>query len=283
MQATEEYALKQFLDNRILLYNTPAFIAADPISIPHRFSKKQDIEIAGFFAATLAWGNRTTIINNCSRLLAWMNNSPHEFVLNHQPEDRKPMLDFAHRTFNATDLLYFIETLQRHYRRHDSLEDAFNLTPGPSPQAERGEGPERRWRQEYVPKYSVAQLKQFEFARMNRKAATDAEDLLWQNLRGNKLEAFKFRRQHPIDSFVTDFVCLEKRLIVEVDGGYHATSEQQEYDKYRTGKLRELGFEELRFSNEEVLTNISLVLATIRKYIAAPVSAVKEKRSKAVS
>ena len=113
------------LDERVLLYNTPAFIAADPISIPHRFEKAQDIEIAGLFAATLAWGNRTTIINNCNRLMSWMDNSPHDFILNHQLEDLKPMLGFAHRTFNATDLLYFIETLQRHYKQYSTLEDAF--------------------------------------------------------------------------------------------------------------------------------------------------------------
>ncbi len=133
MSTTDEQALKQFLDNRILLYNTPAFISADPISIPHRFSKKQDIEIAGFFAATLAWGNRTTIINNCMRLMAWMDGAPYDFILNHQPEDLKPMLGFAHRTFNATDLLYFFETLQRHYQQHDSLEDAFTIGFSQSP------------------------------------------------------------------------------------------------------------------------------------------------------
>ena len=118
-------ALKRLLDDRAALYNTPAFIPADPVSIPHRFSKKQDIEIAGFFAATLAWGIRTTIINNCSRLMSWMDNAPHDFILHHQPEELKKMLGFVHRTFNATDLLYFIETLQRHYQYHDSLEDAF--------------------------------------------------------------------------------------------------------------------------------------------------------------
>lgn len=125
LKPADEEALRAWLDEKIQLYNTPAFIATDPISIPHRFSRKQDIEIAGFFAATLAWGNRTSIINNCTRLMSWMDNAPHEFILNHQPEDLKPMLGFAHRTFNATDLLYFIETLQRHYSAYDSLEDAF--------------------------------------------------------------------------------------------------------------------------------------------------------------
>jgi uncharacterized protein (TIGR02757 family) len=125
LKPADEDALRGLLDEKILLYNTPAFIATDPVTIPHRFSNKQDIEIAGFFAATLAWGNRTSIINNCTRLLGWMDNAPHDFILNHRPEDLKPMLRFAHRTFNATDLLYFIETLQRHYLAHDSLEDAF--------------------------------------------------------------------------------------------------------------------------------------------------------------
>jgi uncharacterized protein (TIGR02757 family) len=125
MKLSEEQALKALLDERVLLYNTPAFIPADPISVPHRFTKHQDIEIAGLFAATLAWGNRTTIINNCTKLMGWMDNSPHEFIIDHKPEDLKPMLGFVHRTFNATDLLYFIEVLQRHYRSHNSLEDAF--------------------------------------------------------------------------------------------------------------------------------------------------------------
>jgi uncharacterized protein (TIGR02757 family) len=125
MKQKDEQALRKLLDERVALYDTPAFIPADPISIPHRFSKKQDIEIAGFFAATLAWGIRTTIINNCTRLMQWMDGAPHDFILHHQPEDLKKMLGFAHRTFNATDLLYFIETLQRHYQQYSSLEDAF--------------------------------------------------------------------------------------------------------------------------------------------------------------
>jgi uncharacterized protein (TIGR02757 family) len=117
--------LKALLDEKVRQYNTPGFIKKDPVSIPHRFSKPQDIEIAGLFAAVLAWGNRTAIINNCNRLMAWMDEAPHQFVLRHQPEDLKPMLQFAHRTFNATDLLYFISFLQYHYQRHDSLEAAF--------------------------------------------------------------------------------------------------------------------------------------------------------------
>ena len=117
--------LKSLLDEKVRLYNQPSFIIGDPVCIPHSFSKKQDQEISGLFAAVLAWGNRTTIINNCKRLMQWMDNAPHDFILHHKDADLKPMLGFAHRTFNATDLLYFISFLQYHYQRHATLEDAF--------------------------------------------------------------------------------------------------------------------------------------------------------------
>lgn len=117
--------LKRLLDEKARLYNQPSFIDRDPISIPHSFSKKQDIEISGLFAAVLAWGNRTSIINNCKRLMMWMNEAPHDFILHHKDTDLKKMLGFAHRTFNTTDLLYFIAFLQYHYQQHDTLEDAF--------------------------------------------------------------------------------------------------------------------------------------------------------------
>lgn len=117
--------LKKLLDEKVALYNQPAFIEKDPVSIPHSFTKKQDIEISGLFAAVLAWGNRTAIINSCKKLMQWMDNEPYDFILNHQETDLKPFLHFAHRTFNATDALYFIHFLQWHYRQSDSLEDAF--------------------------------------------------------------------------------------------------------------------------------------------------------------
>jgi len=118
-------AIRLFLDQKILQYNQPSFIPKDPVSIPHLFTRKQDIEIAGLFAAVLAWGNRTSIINNCNRLLDWMGHAPYQFVLQHQDTDLKPFLSFAHRTYNATDLLYFFQFLQVHYSKHDSLEAAF--------------------------------------------------------------------------------------------------------------------------------------------------------------
>lgn len=117
--------LTNYLNEKVNLYNRPSFIENDPVCIPHLFSKVQDIEIAGFFAATLAWGNRTTIINNCRKLMNWMGNTPHEFVLHHTDNDLKIMLKFVHRTFNATDLYYFIEVLRQHYSHYGSLEDAF--------------------------------------------------------------------------------------------------------------------------------------------------------------
>ncbi|WP_162418949.1 TIGR02757 family protein [Cyclobacterium roseum] len=120
--------LKRFLEEKVSLYNRPDFIEDDPISVPHRFAKKQDIEISGFFAATLAWGQRKTIINKSLELMAMMDNCPHDFLCHHTPSDLKPFLKFKHRTFNDLDTLYFIDFLSRHYRQHESLETAF--TPG---------------------------------------------------------------------------------------------------------------------------------------------------------
>jgi uncharacterized protein (TIGR02757 family) len=117
--------LKSFLDRKVKEYNKPSFIKDDPVSVPHLFTKKQDIEIAGFFAATFAWGIRTTIINKCIELMRLMDNSPHDFIVNHKEKDRRRFESFCHRTFNATDLLYFISFLQQHYKKHDSLESAF--------------------------------------------------------------------------------------------------------------------------------------------------------------
>src|SRR6478672_4431618 len=125
-------ALRIFLDKKVDEYDQPFFIAADPVYIPHMFSKKQDIEIAGFFAAMFAWGNRTTIINKSKELMQLMDNAPHEFVLHHTETDLRRMLDFKHRTFNATDLLYFIEFFRMHYRQYDSLEDAFTKDIAPA-------------------------------------------------------------------------------------------------------------------------------------------------------
>ena len=118
-------ALQRFLDRKVVEYDRPSFIADDPISIPHSFVARQDIEIAGFFAAVFSWGNRTTIIRKSTELMQLMDNAPHHFILRHTDRQVRKMLAFKHRTFNPTDLLYFIEFFRHHYRRYDSLEDAF--------------------------------------------------------------------------------------------------------------------------------------------------------------
>jgi uncharacterized protein (TIGR02757 family) len=122
----KEKDLKAFLDKKVDLYNQPSFIKNDPIIVPHSFSKKQDIEIAGFFAAVFAWGNRTTIVNKAKELMQLMDNKPYEFCLHHNSADLKRLSDFKHRTFNYTDLLYFISFFKQHYSRHKSLEQAFS-------------------------------------------------------------------------------------------------------------------------------------------------------------
>lgn len=118
-------SLKKLLDERAGFYNRPAFIHNDPIAIPHQYTKIQDIEIAGLFAAIFAWGNRTTIINKSNDLLSRMDNAPYDFILQHHSSDLKKLLYFKHRTFNDTDLLYFIEFLRYHYLKHETLETAF--------------------------------------------------------------------------------------------------------------------------------------------------------------
>jgi uncharacterized protein (TIGR02757 family) len=117
--------LQEFLDRKVEEYNQHSFIKNDPISIPRSFTKKQDIEIAGFFAAVFSWGNRTTIINKSKELMQLMDNAPYDFCLDHSPKKLKRLISFKHRTFSTTDLLYFIEFFKWHYSKHKSLEIAF--------------------------------------------------------------------------------------------------------------------------------------------------------------
>lgn len=121
-----EEALKTFLDRKVKEYNQPHFIKQDPISIPHRFTKKQDIEVAGFFASIFAWGNRTTIINKTTELLQLMDDAPHQFIVDHSDKELQRLLAFKHRTFNTTDLLYFLLFLKHHYQTYTTLETAFS-------------------------------------------------------------------------------------------------------------------------------------------------------------
>ncbi|HRP90019.1 MAG TPA: TIGR02757 family protein [Edaphocola sp.] len=117
--------LKTLLEERWLHYHHLDFIAEDPISIPHKFSKKQDIEIAAFFAAILAWGKRSLIIQSTNKLMAIMDHTPYDFILNHNDSDLKPFLTYGYRTFKPIDVLYFIEFLKFHFQENDSLEAAF--------------------------------------------------------------------------------------------------------------------------------------------------------------
>lgn len=117
--------LKSFLDEKVTFYNNFSFIEHDPISIPHRFSLQQDIEIMGFFATVLAWGQRKTIINKCLELEERFGGAPFTFVRNLNDDALQKLEGFKHRTFNDTDLLYFVDFLHRHYTRFDSLEEAF--------------------------------------------------------------------------------------------------------------------------------------------------------------
>jgi uncharacterized protein (TIGR02757 family) len=117
--------LKEFLDQKVEEYNQPAFIKDDPVSIPHLFTKRQDIEIAGFFSAVFAWGNRTAIINKSKELMGRMENSPFNFIKDHSAKDLERLKGFKHRTFNDDDLFYFVGSLQHHYSKYDSLETVF--------------------------------------------------------------------------------------------------------------------------------------------------------------
>jgi uncharacterized protein (TIGR02757 family) len=119
-------SLQSFFNQKVQQYNTIDFITADPICIPHLFTRQPDIEIAGFFAALFAWGNRTIIINKSRELLRRMDMAPYDFVLYAQPSDLLRLTGFVHRTFQETDIFYFIDFLRQHYQKYASLETAFS-------------------------------------------------------------------------------------------------------------------------------------------------------------
>lgn len=117
--------LKAFLDPVVKKYNNASFIETDPISIPHRFTDKRDREIAGFLSASIAWGQRTTILNNARKLMQWMDNAPYDFITQHSEKDLKPFSTFVHRTFNGDDCLYFMAALRKIYSDHADMEAVF--------------------------------------------------------------------------------------------------------------------------------------------------------------
>lgn len=118
--------LKEFLNAKVEQYNHPRFIESDPIQVPHLFSKKEDIEIAGFLTATIAWGNRKSIINNANRMMNLLDHSPHDFVMNHKDSDLETLKTFVHRTFNGDDFIQFIRSLKHIYSKHNGLEAVFS-------------------------------------------------------------------------------------------------------------------------------------------------------------
>jgi uncharacterized protein (TIGR02757 family) len=119
--------LKEFLDEKVVAYNNPKFIESDPIQIPHQFSKKEDIEIAGFLTATIAWGNRKMIIKNSKKLMELLDHSPYDFILNHQESDLERFHNFVHRTFNSIDAVQFVKSLNHIYTTHNDLENVLSV------------------------------------------------------------------------------------------------------------------------------------------------------------
>ena len=118
--------LKSFLDEKVIQYNTLDFIESDPVQIPHLFSQKEDIEIAGFLSATIAWGNRKMIIKNAHKMMNLMGNSPFDYVMSHSDNDLERLESFVHRTFNGQDFSSFIKGVQHIYKNHNGLEAAFS-------------------------------------------------------------------------------------------------------------------------------------------------------------
>ena len=117
--------LKSFLDEKVVQYNTLDFIDSDPVQIPHLFSQKEDIEIAGFLSATIAWGNRKMIIKNSHKMMDLMGNAPYDFVMSHSENDLERMETFVHRTFNGQDFASFIRSLKNIYENHNGLESVY--------------------------------------------------------------------------------------------------------------------------------------------------------------
>ena len=117
--------IKQFLDEKVILYNRPSFIETDPIQVPKKFSGKENIEISAFFTATLSWGQRITIIRNAEKLMAFMDRQPHTFILNSTESDLAIFDEFKHRTYNGIDCRFFVQSLKNIYQNHGGLEAVF--------------------------------------------------------------------------------------------------------------------------------------------------------------
>jgi uncharacterized protein (TIGR02757 family) len=126
MKINSEKELYELLEEKYYEYCNPFFIETDPISIPHKFNKKEDIEISGFFSSTIAWGQRKTIIANATKLMNFFDNSPYQFIIQHNENDLKKLQSFVHRTFNGDDCIYFVESLKNIYDKYNGLENVFS-------------------------------------------------------------------------------------------------------------------------------------------------------------
>jgi uncharacterized protein (TIGR02757 family) len=124
--------LAGFLNEMVVRYNHPCFIDSDPISVPHRYDCKEDVEIAAFLAATISWGNRKSIVHNAHKMLDLLGESPMDFVLNHKNHQLSSLEGFVHRTFNGIDFTYFIKSLQNIYQNHNGLEAVFVSAAAPN-------------------------------------------------------------------------------------------------------------------------------------------------------
>lgn len=123
--------LKDFLESKVLQYNTLDFIESDPVQIPHLFTQKEDIEISGFLSATIAWGNRTMIIKNSKKMIDLMGNAPYDYIMSHTEDQLEQLDNFVHRTFNGQDFTHFIKSLKHIYSNHNGLEVAFAKNQDP--------------------------------------------------------------------------------------------------------------------------------------------------------
>ncbi len=124
--------LKEFLDTKVEAYNNPKFIASDPIQVPHQFTKKEDIEIAAFLTATIAWGNRKSIIKNAHKMMQLMQLEPFDFVMHHTPNQLKDLESFVHRTFNGQDFVQYVKSLHHIYKTYGGLERVFTKFAEPN-------------------------------------------------------------------------------------------------------------------------------------------------------
>ncbi|MFW5758281.1 MAG: TIGR02757 family protein [Bacteroidota bacterium] len=115
----------ELLDEKVAQYNQPLFIETDPVFVPHQYNRKEDIEIAGFLSATIAWGSRVSIIKNALRIMQLMDHAPFEFIMNHTAEDLRVFDGYVHRTFNSEDLKYFCKALHHIYHQKGGMENIF--------------------------------------------------------------------------------------------------------------------------------------------------------------